>query len=111
MPNRWPAAFLGCLFGSKNLKAVVVKGTGMVSTDDPLRFLDLCRIIDKRIMAHPEFQDRHDMGSTLLTLVSEADCDIAIVRSVRLYCAFSAWFSLDNIRQCALNASPQSVIT
>jgi aldehyde:ferredoxin oxidoreductase len=57
---------MGCLFGTKNLKAVVVKGTGMVSTADPLKFLELCTVIDKRIMAHPEFKDRHDMGSTLL---------------------------------------------
>ncbi|MFA5904022.1 MAG: aldehyde ferredoxin oxidoreductase family protein [Desulfobacula sp.] len=57
---------MGCLFGSKNLKAVVVKGTGMVTAADPLKFMELCKIIDKRIMEHPEFQDRHDMGSTLL---------------------------------------------
>lgn len=57
---------MGCLFGSKNLKAVVVKGTGMVSLADPLKFMELCRIIDQRIMTHPEFQDRHDLGSTLL---------------------------------------------
>ncbi len=57
---------MGCLFGSKNLKAVVVKGTGMVSAADPLKFMELCKTVDQRIMAHPEFQDRHDMGSTLL---------------------------------------------
>ncbi len=57
---------MGCLFGSKNLKALVVKGTGMVSLAEPLKFMELCKIIDKRIMEHPEFQDRHDMGSTLL---------------------------------------------
>ncbi len=57
---------MGCLFGSKNLKAVVVKGTGMVSMADPLKFMELSKIIDKRIVTHPEFQDRHDLGSTLL---------------------------------------------
>jgi len=57
---------MGCLFGSKNLKAVVVKGTGMVSPSDPLKFMELCQEVDKRIIQHPEFQDRHDMGSTLL---------------------------------------------
>jgi aldehyde:ferredoxin oxidoreductase len=57
---------MGCLFGSKNLKAVVVKGTGMVSLADPLRFMNICKIIDERILNHPEFQDRHDLGSTLL---------------------------------------------
>ncbi len=57
---------MGCLFGTKNLKAIVVKGTGMVSSADPLKFMKLCQTIDRRIMEHPEFQDRHDMGSTLL---------------------------------------------
>lgn len=57
---------MGCLFGTKNLKAVVVKGTGMVSTADPLKFMELCEIVDKRIIEHPEFKDRHDLGSTLL---------------------------------------------
>mgnify|MGYP006293976169 CR=1 FL=1 len=57
---------MGCLFGAKNLKAVVVKGTGMVSVADTLRFLDICKEIDRRILNHPEFQDRHEMGSTLL---------------------------------------------
>lgn len=57
---------MGCLFGSKNLKAVVVRGTGMVTTADPLRFMELCNVTDRRITSHPEFQDRHDLGSTLL---------------------------------------------
>jgi len=57
---------MGCLFGSKNLKAVVVRGTGMVSVADPLAFMDICKTIDNRIMKHPEFQERHDLGSNLL---------------------------------------------
>lgn len=57
---------MGCLFGTKNLKAVVVKGTGTVSVADPLGFMDICKEIDHRIVTHSEFQDRHDLGSTLL---------------------------------------------
>lgn len=57
---------MGCLFGTKNLKAVVVKGTGLVSAADPLKFMNISRTIDQRILTHPEFQDRHDLGSTLL---------------------------------------------
>jgi aldehyde:ferredoxin oxidoreductase len=57
---------MGCLFGTKNLKAIVVKGTGTVAVADPLRFMELCKVVDNRILEHPEFQDRHDMGSTLL---------------------------------------------
>ena len=57
---------MGCLFGSKNLKAVAVRGTRQVSLADPLLFLDLCREIDRRILTHPEWERRNAMGSTLL---------------------------------------------
>jgi aldehyde:ferredoxin oxidoreductase len=57
---------MGCLFGSKNLKAVAVRGTTPVSIADPLTYLDLCRELDRRIINHPEWDRRHAMGSTLL---------------------------------------------
>jgi aldehyde:ferredoxin oxidoreductase len=57
---------MGCLFGSKNLKAVAVRGTTPVSVADPLAYLDLCRELDRRILEHPEWDRRHAMGSTLL---------------------------------------------
>jgi len=57
---------MGCLFGSKNLKAVAVRGTTPVSVADPLTYLDLCRELDRRIIDHPEWDRRHAMGSTLL---------------------------------------------
>ncbi len=57
---------MGCLFGAKQLKAVVVRGTGTVSLADPPGFLELCRQLDQRIMAHPEYAKRNALGSTLL---------------------------------------------
>ncbi len=57
---------MGCLFGSKNLKAIAVRGTDAVTMAEPLRFLELCREVDRRILDHPEWPGRHDMGSTLL---------------------------------------------
>jgi aldehyde:ferredoxin oxidoreductase len=57
---------MGCLFGSKNLKAVAIKGTGRLTVADPLRFLHLCQELDKQILNHPEYEKRHAMGSTLL---------------------------------------------
>jgi aldehyde:ferredoxin oxidoreductase len=57
---------MGCLFGSKNLKAVTVRGTRPISVADTLQYLDLCREMDERILRHPEWDDRHEMGSTLL---------------------------------------------
>lgn len=57
---------MGCLFGSKQLKAVAVRGTGRVSMADPPRYLELCRELDRRIMTHPEYERRRELGSTLL---------------------------------------------
>ena len=57
---------MGCVMGSKNLKAVVVKGTGSVSLAEPLRFLELCRRIDQKIVSHPEFEKRKNLGTTML---------------------------------------------
>jgi aldehyde:ferredoxin oxidoreductase len=57
---------MGCLFGAKNLKAVAVRGTGSLSVADPEVFSGLCRELDQRIMAHPEYAKRRELGSTLL---------------------------------------------
>ena len=57
---------MGCLFGSKNLKAVAVRGTHPVTLSDTLAFLDLTKELDRRILNHPEWQKRHDLGSPLL---------------------------------------------
>jgi aldehyde:ferredoxin oxidoreductase len=57
---------MGCLFGSKKLKAVAVRGRGRLTVADPPGFLELCRKLDQRIMAHPEYEKRNALGSTLL---------------------------------------------
>jgi aldehyde:ferredoxin oxidoreductase len=57
---------MGCLFGSKNLKAVAVRGTNRLTVADPLAYMNLCREFDKRIMSHPEYDQRKALGSTLL---------------------------------------------
>jgi aldehyde:ferredoxin oxidoreductase len=57
---------MGCLFGSKKLKAVAVRGRGRLTVADPPGFLELCRELDQRIMVHPEYEKRNALGSTLL---------------------------------------------
>jgi len=57
---------MGCLFGAKNLKAVAVLGTGSVEIAEPVRFLELCREVDRRILSHPEYRRRRELGSPLL---------------------------------------------
>lgn len=57
---------MGCLFGSKHLKAVAVRGRGRLTVADPPGFLELCQEMDQRIMVHPEYEKRNALGSTLL---------------------------------------------
>jgi len=57
---------MGCVMGSKNLKAIAVKGTGGVTLSDTLKFLDLCKKIDQKIVSHPEFEKRRNLGTTML---------------------------------------------
>ncbi|RPI74207.1 MAG: aldehyde:ferredoxin oxidoreductase, partial [Desulfobacteraceae bacterium] len=57
---------MGCLFGSKNLKAVAVRGRGRLTLADPLEYLELCRTFDRKILQHPEYTKRKELGSTLL---------------------------------------------
>ncbi len=57
---------MGCVMGSKNLKAIVVKGMGAVTLADTLKFLDLCKEIDRKIVSHPEFEKRKNLGTTML---------------------------------------------
>jgi aldehyde:ferredoxin oxidoreductase len=57
---------MGCLFGSKHLKAVAVRGRGRLTVADSLGYLNLCRELDHKIMTHPEYEKRNALGSTLL---------------------------------------------
>jgi aldehyde:ferredoxin oxidoreductase len=57
---------MGAVMGSKNLKAVAVRGSCSVEVTDPLAFLEQVRIIEKSICDHPEYQKRHAMGTTML---------------------------------------------
>lgn len=57
---------MGCLFGSKHLKAVAVRGRGRLTLSDPPGFLELCREMERRITVHPEYAKRNALGSTLL---------------------------------------------
>lgn len=57
---------MGCLFGSKHLKAIAVRGTHPVTVADSLVYMELCKAIDEKILAHSEFERRKSMGTTML---------------------------------------------
>jgi aldehyde:ferredoxin oxidoreductase len=57
---------MGTVMGSKNLKAVAVRGSKSVEVKDPLGFLSEVRKIEEKILRHNEYRKRHDMGTTML---------------------------------------------
>ena len=57
---------MGAVWGSKNLKAVVVRGRQAVQVADSRRFEQLCRQISDRIVEHEEFPTRKRVGTTML---------------------------------------------
>ncbi len=57
---------MGCLFGAKNLKAIAVRGKRRLTVADTLTYAKLCEKLETDIRHHPEYAQRHAMGSTLL---------------------------------------------
>ncbi len=57
---------MGAVMGSKNLKAVAVRGSRPVEVHNPLAFLDESRKIEAAILGHREYRKRYRMGTTML---------------------------------------------
>ena len=59
-------AGMGAVMGSKNLKAMAVRGAQSLNVADPLAFLSEVKKIDETILNHDEYQKRYKMGTTML---------------------------------------------
>jgi len=59
-------AGMGAVMGSKNLKAIAVRGGRPVRLHDPLQFLDGVRKVHRAILDHPEYEKRRRLGTTML---------------------------------------------
>ncbi|MGE5358074.1 MAG: aldehyde ferredoxin oxidoreductase family protein [Bacteroidales bacterium] len=59
-------AGMGAVMGSKNLKAIAVRGSRPVRLHDPLWFLDEVRHVHRGILDHPEYEKRRRLGTTML---------------------------------------------
>lgn len=59
-------AGMGAVMGSKNLKALAVRGSLSLEMADPLAFLWEADKIEKAILNHSEYQKRYRMGTTML---------------------------------------------
>ncbi|MFW9860677.1 MAG: aldehyde ferredoxin oxidoreductase family protein [Candidatus Thorarchaeota archaeon] len=57
---------MGAVMGSKNLKALAVRGSGAVASADPIAFLDEVEKMREAISAHVEYDKRHRLGTTML---------------------------------------------
>ncbi len=57
---------MGAVMGSKNLKAIAIKGKGSVEYADPLGLLELVTKMKTKIYQHEEYDKRHQMGTTML---------------------------------------------
>ncbi len=59
-------AGMGAVMGSKNLKAVAVRGALSIDVADPLAFLSEVQKMDQNILSHNEYEKRYHMGTTML---------------------------------------------
>jgi aldehyde:ferredoxin oxidoreductase len=59
---------MGAVMASKNIKAVAVRGTGVVPVADLGRFWELIEELDQRIYSHPEYEIRVRLGTTKLVM-------------------------------------------
>jgi aldehyde:ferredoxin oxidoreductase len=57
---------MGAVMGSKNLKALAVRGKRPIEVHDTLAFLEETRKIEAAILSHPEYGKRKRMGTTML---------------------------------------------
>ena len=64
---------MGAVWGSKNLKAIVVKGTGAVEVAQPERFVEVVERFWKRIVASPLLKSYSKYGTTAGIVLSEGE--------------------------------------
>ena len=57
---------MGTVMASKNLKAVAVRGTGLIPVADMARFSEIIERLDEVIYNHPEYEIRRRLGTTKL---------------------------------------------
>ncbi|MCD6244565.1 MAG: aldehyde ferredoxin oxidoreductase family protein [Candidatus Korarchaeota archaeon] len=64
---------MGAVFGSKKLKAIVVRGTKGVKVAHPKEFYELCRELYGKIKEHPRYEILSTQGATRLSIIMYED--------------------------------------
>jgi aldehyde:ferredoxin oxidoreductase len=62
---------MGTVMASKNLKAVALKGTGVIEIADPRRFWKIVEEIEDETYAHPQYWPRRIMGTTRILMLAD----------------------------------------
>jgi aldehyde:ferredoxin oxidoreductase len=62
---------MGTVMASKNLKAVVLKGTGSIEIADPRRFWKIVEDIREETYVHPQYWPRRVMGTTRILMLAD----------------------------------------
>ena len=62
---------MGTVMASKNLKAMVLKGTGSIKIADPRRFWKIVEGIEEETYAHPQYWPRRIMGTTRILMLAD----------------------------------------
>ncbi len=57
---------MGAVMGSKNLKAVALRGARPVRLADPAAFFSGCREMEEAVLKHSEYRKRYRLGTTML---------------------------------------------
>ncbi|MHA2234022.1 MAG: aldehyde ferredoxin oxidoreductase family protein [Candidatus Thorarchaeota archaeon] len=57
---------MGAVMGSKNLKAIALRGSSVIEYADPLALKTESENIREKIVQHNEYKKRYDMGTTML---------------------------------------------
>lgn len=62
---------MGTVMASKNLKAVALKGTGIIEIADPRGFWKIVEEIEDETYAHPQYWPRRIMGTTRILMLAD----------------------------------------
>ena len=61
---------MGTVLASKNIKAVAVRGTGVIKVADPERFEEMVLQLEKEIREHEQYEGRRLMGTTRILMMA-----------------------------------------
>lgn len=62
---------MGTVMGSKNLKAIAIRGTGAVNISDAYGFWKIVEQVERETYSHPQYWPRRRMGTTRILMLAD----------------------------------------